>query len=41
MNSRQSLAEQVLGERSDVFRENALSQKNRRFETVKNTFLTV
>jgi hypothetical protein len=32
MNSRQSHAEHGFGERSDFFRENTLSQKNRRFE---------
>ena len=41
MNSRQSHAEHGFGERSDFFREYTLSQKNRRFKTVKNTFLTV
>jgi hypothetical protein len=41
MNSRQNLAEHGFGERSDFFRENALSQKNRRFETAKNAFLAV
>jgi hypothetical protein len=38
MNSRQSHAAHGFGERSDFFREYTLSQKNRRFETVKKYF---
>ena len=41
INSRQSLALQGLGERSNIFRKYTVLQKIRRFETVKKTFLTV
>jgi hypothetical protein len=41
MNSRQSLALQGLGERSDIFCKYTVLQKIRRFETVKKNFLTV
>jgi hypothetical protein len=41
MNSRQRHGPHGFGERSDFFREYTLSQKNRRFDTVKNTLLTV
>jgi hypothetical protein len=41
INSRQSLALQGLGERSDIFRKYTVLRKIRRFETVKKTFLTV
>ena len=36
MDSRQSLAEHGFGERSEFFRENTLSQKNRRFNSLEN-----
>ena len=40
INSRQTLAVQGFGERSDVFCEDTVSQKIRRFEAVKKAFLT-
>jgi len=40
INSRQALAVQGLGERSDIFCEDTVSQKIRRFEAVKKAFLT-
>ena len=40
INSRQTLAVQGFGERSDIFCEDTVSQKIRRFKSVKKAFLT-